>query len=282
MRTACLVTATVSVLLLAACGSESKDSTLSRAEAVKEANAICREATTAITAYVADTAAPSGDAATIAALEQDVNTANTMSKKLDALRLPDEQRADFDRFTQGVRDFAESNGTFITAIKGKDRRGVVVGSDGAVKAGKLAEDAAKAYGLTDCPPPTTATAFANKDKAPAPEEAPAVDPIGSWSGTVTQVNADGKRYRYEAFMTVTGVSDVGAVSGTVRYPSFPCSGNIIYLRSDGDRFFFRERITAREDKCPSGGRIRATVSGDQMAWRWLRGTIKVAGILKRR
>ncbi|MEI2701150.1 MAG: hypothetical protein V9E83_01975 [Baekduia sp.] len=279
MRRSAIVPAVVIALLGAAgCGSGDDGGPLTRAEATAQANAICRAATAKINAYVEGTQAPSAPEETQAALRQDVLVARAASTALSELAVPADGRADFERFATGVSDFADANQTFVSAIDAKDRRGVQAGSRDAVAAGKEAEKGAKAYGLADCPPPTTATAFADKDAA----SAPSVDPVGRWTGEVLQTNADGKQYRYSATMTVAFVGERGVVSGTVRYPSFPCGGDIVYLRTDVDRFYFRERITSNESKCPSGGRIRATVRGDEMAWRWTRGTIAVAGILKRR
>lgn len=124
-------------------------------------------------------------------------------------------------------------------------------------------------------------ALARKTEALAKQIAASRDPIGSWSGKVTQVGANGKRYHYTALMTVRDVNTVGARAGTIRYPAFPCGGTLTLLAQSKNRFVFRENITAGRQRCPTGGQITSIVTSGRMAWHWARANLTVDGTLIR-
>lgn len=155
-------------------------------------------------------------------------------------------------------------------------------SAAAVESAGKAKKGADAYGLDDCPYQTVSVQFLQKDKAAAEKVAAAQDPIGSWSGTVTQFGPGSKRAHYRVFMTIRNVNTVGARAGAIDYPAFPCGGNLQLVSRRGNRFTFLEHITSHPNTCPSGGHISSTVNSGTMAWRWVRKDIVVTGTLRRR
>jgi hypothetical protein len=102
---------------------------------------------------------------------------------------------------------------------------------------------------------------------------------------VTQYGPGNKSYRYPVEMNIEQL-EPGAESGTIRYPTFPCRGQLQLSRSSGDRYVFKERISASGvDRCTAGGTIVATLSGARLAWRWVGDVgdtrVQVLGSLRR-
>ncbi len=267
-------------LFLAGCGGGG-DKTQSRSEVIQKANAICRQATADARAYTTGRASPEGAVQVRAALQKDVDIAKATVTKLDALDPAEEQKADFDHYVSGVKAIADGNQRFIQAIGNGDTAGVKAGSDAAVQGAAQAKKGADAYGLDDCPAQTVSALFAQQQKDKAQSIAAAQDPIGSWSGRVTQFGPGSRRAHYRAFMTVRDVNTLGARAGTVNYPAFPCAGDIRLVARRANRFTFLEHITAHPATCPSGGRISTAVNSGTMAWRWVRKDIVVLGTLHR-
>ena len=267
-------------LILAGCGGGDKQQ--SRSDVITAANAICRQAAAQTQSYTTGRSAPDGDVQVRAALQKEVDIADAAVKQLEALDPTEEQKADFVRFVNGVRGIATGDREFITAIANQDKPAVAKGSAAAVDALSKAKKGADAYGLDDCPYPPISARFGNQSRAAAERVAAAQDPIGSWSGPVTQYGPGSKRYHYRAIMTVRNVNTVGARAGSIRYPSFPCGGVLQLTRRHANRFVFIEHITSNPKTCPSGGRITSTVRSGTMEWRWVRKTIVVLGNLERR
>lgn len=272
-------TALLPLLLLSACG-DGGDDTQSRSEVIQKANAICRQATTQAKAYTADRSAPQGQVQVRAALQEDVDIANATVKRLEALKPAEEQKADFERFVSGLQGIAAGDAQFVKAID--DGSAIKQASDDAVAAAGKSKQGAQAYGLDDCPAQTVSSEFGAKQKAAAVAIAAASDPIGAWTGRVTQFGPGSKTYHYRVLMTIRDVNTIGKKSGLIGYPSFPCAGYIQLTGRSRNRFIFREHIDSNQDKCPSGGRITTIVDSGTMEWRWVRNGLVVNGTLKRR
>jgi hypothetical protein len=281
VRKATFTTLALLALPLAACGGGGAK-TQSRADVVPKANAICRQAGAQAKSYAADRPGPVGSVQVRAALQKDVDIASAAARQLRALDPAEEQKADFDRFVAGVEGIAAGDRRFIRGIHDNDHAGIAAGSAAAVAAAARAKKGADAYGLDDCPYEPVSVRFSRQAKAAALRVAAAQDPIGRWTGRVTQFGPGSKRYHYGAIMTVRNVNTVGALAGAISYPSFPCAGELRLTGRRANRFAFLEHITAHATSCPSGGRITSTVSSGRMAWRWVRKDIVVLGTLTRR
>lgn len=267
-------------LLLAACGGGAK--TQSRSDVVTAADTICRQADREVRSYTAGRAGPVGSVQVRAALQKDVDVADAAVRKLRQLDPAEEQRADFERFVSGLDGIAVGDRRFIKAIRDNDKAGIAAGSAAAVSAAGKAKKGADAYGLGDCPYEPVSVRFSRQAKAAAERVAAAQDPIGAWTGKVTQFGPGSKRYHYRAIMTVRNVNTVGAPAGAISYPSFPCAGDLRLTGRHANRFVFLEHITSHPKTCPSGGRITSTVRSGSMEWRWVRRNIVVLGTLTRR
>jgi hypothetical protein len=98
---------------------------------------------------------------------------------------------------------------------------------------------------------------------------------GSFEGEVTQNDPPG---------TYTVQMELYGSAGSINYPSFPCSGELTFERTDGTTYWYRERITRRPDLCVNGGLIsirRHALGGDtNWEWRWVLGDQVVRGVLR--
>ena len=145
--------------------------------------------------------------------------------------------------------------------------------------------------MTDCPYSTVAVFFARKSDQGGGSDSGTTDTsasgdiIGDWIGRVTQYGPGNKTYRYNVHMNINQL-EPGAVAGTIRYPSFPCTGSLQLSRQSGDRYVFKERITSGASRCTAGGTIVTTVTGERLSWRWVGKVggeaVEVLGSLQRR
>lgn len=89
------------------------------------------------------------------------------------------------------------------------------------------------------------------------------EPIaGVWRGTVEQKGWD----PYSIELTLTGFND-GQTCGSVRYPSFGCSGTLTCLLQEESRFKLIEALES--GSCKNGGVVWVEPSGEQgLAWDW--------------
>jgi hypothetical protein len=271
-----LALAVTPLVTLAACGSGDKGQ--SRSDMIANANGVCDRAERKSEDYARERSSPQGQDQVRAALEADIRIADQAAKELDALDPGAEQKADFERYVAALRGMSAGNREFVQAIGSNDSAGLRDARLHTVEQTGRAKRAAVAYGLDACPYKNVAVQFANAADAQKANR----DPLGTWSGNVIQYGPGEHRSRYRTVMTVRDVSVAGGPAGSIDYPSFPCAGDLQFQGSKGNRYSFRERITSNAKKCTTGGRITATVAGERMGWRWVRGGVEVLGTLRRR
>ena len=106
------------------------------------------------------------------------------------------------------------------------------------------------------------------------------DPVGLWSGRVTQHGPGAYKTSYDVLMKVVGRRP-GDIVGRIGYAPLNCAGELALISVHGASYVYRERILVGRKQCTSGGTIYTTVSGNSMSWRWVAGGVTVRGVLGR-
>jgi hypothetical protein len=65
------------------------------------------------------------------------------------------------------------------------------------------------------------------------------------------------------------------------YPSFPCEGKLIFKRREGERYFFREKLTEGISNCQDKGLVGLKRSGEDLKFSWTKGDALDEGVLSR-
>ena len=286
-----LTTAALSLLCLlglAACGGG--DSGDSKSEVVTKANEICSQAEQQSRAYSEDHDQPQSPEQVNAALTEDAKITKQAADKLDAAE-PARGRQGELRHLRGLT--AKERRSLRPAgqrLEERRRQAFLDSSDQLLDKTDDAKKSADAYGLTDCPYSTVAAFYGGQSNDGGGGTDTSADTggeatIGNWIGRVTQYGPGNKTYRYNVHMNINQMQEA-AIAGTIRYPSFPCSGQLQLQRQSGDRSVFRERITSNIKECTAGGTIVTTANGDRLSWRWVgknaAKNVEVLGSLQRR
>ncbi len=122
--------------------------------------------------------------------------------------------------------------------------------------------------------------------------------VGIWKGLATQNGPGARETRtYPVSMGIEagyGIPPGGGSgevarqywgNGDIRYPSFHCSGRVKIVEAGsgpggiGYRYKLEERIYDGRDKCGSGGTITAVSEGDELDWRWKDDQVEATAIL---
>lgn len=276
------------LLGLTACGGG--DSGDSKAEVVTKANEICSQAEQQSRAYTEDHDQPQSPEQVNAALAEDARITKQVADKLDELDPPEDGKENFDTFVASQQKSAALYDQQVNASKTGDDKEFLNSSEQLLDKTDDAKKSAEAYGLTDCPYSTVAAFYGGQSEdggggSDTSADTGAEATIGRWIGRVTQYGPGDKTYRYTVHMNVNQMQQ-GAIAGTIRYPSFPCSGQLQLQRQSGDRSVFRERITSNIKECTAGGTIVTTANGDRLSWRWVgkneAKSVEVLGSLQRR
>ena len=98
---------------------------------------------------------------------------------------------------------------------------------------------------------------------------------GSFAGEVTQ-NEPPQTFPMEMNL-------YGSI-GNISYPTLRCAGNLVFLRSDGTAYWYRETITHGREACIDGGTIEirphALGGSTNWEWRWSKDDIVVRGVVR--
>jgi hypothetical protein len=295
-----LATTALAALLLTGCGSGGGGSSgaatkqpappagPTQAQIVAAADAICGQADVAAQSFTSGRPAPSTLPQVLLAVTTDRDIADAAVAKLARLTPPAAHRAAFEQFVSGIRGLSAGDAQFLAGLTEINKTVESQGAAAAATAAATAAQGADAYGLIGCPFTTVAEKFRartqateHRNRIAAEKVAAAQDPIGAWSGRVTQYGPGPKRYHYAADMVVRDVNRIGARAGSIAYPAFPCGGYLQLAHRHANRFVFVEHITQHPHACPSGGRITSTVHSGTMHWHWERRNLVVRGTLER-
>jgi hypothetical protein len=283
----------VALPTLAACGDDESKRTLSKPEVIREANHICTDALDKSRGYASSHTQPSNAKEVAAALDETIKNEEPAVAELKKLRPPDEDRQVFE-------DFLSEEEAALTANREQRFAAARLESDEFTRLAARVKyhiirirSHADRYGIdsTKCArvafpfsPPETAASGSN---TPAPsEQSQTTEPPqneqqqseptsvkGSWTGNGTQVTRSREQSSYPIRLTIRRLA-VGAVAGTIDYPTFPCGGLVRLLRGIGDRYVLREDIRYGRRKCDRDGTIVITLSGSRLNFRWSRyGTV---------
>jgi hypothetical protein len=269
---------------LGACGGASGK--LSKAQTIKQADAICQRASDQARQYEAGRVLPTSPEAVIAAIEEDTGIARQAESALRKLDPVSEGRESFDRFVAAQAGIVNANVAQLDASKSRDRDRFQTSSDDLLNATGDSNTAAREYGLGSCPYNPVSAQVGLQAKAQSgtatsqtgSESGGGV--VGQWSGRVTQYGPGHTTLRYAVQMNIVG-STPGEIAGAIRYPSLSCGGQLQLSSAQNNSFVYRERITFGRSECFDGGTILATVSGDSMSWRWVARGSEVLGVLSR-
>jgi hypothetical protein len=260
-----------------------------QAQIAAAADAICGQADIAAQNFVVSRSAPSTLTQVLLAVSTDRDIADAAVAKLTRLHPPPVDRVAFEQFVSAIRGLGAGDAQFLAGLTEVDKTVENQGAAAVATAGAAATRGADAYGLRGCPFDTIAQRFLTQTRAAqlrkrdaAEKVAAARDPVGTWTGDVTQNGPGNKRYHYGADMIVRDVNRIGARAGSIAYPAFPCSGYLQLAGRHANRFVFVEHITQHPHTCPSGGRITSTIHSGTMHWHWERRGLVVKGTLTRR
>jgi hypothetical protein len=85
--------------------------------------------------------------------------------------------------------------------------------------------------------------------------------IGTWQGVGHQTPA-GAHPEWTIVMTI------GAVGGTIDYPSLRCGGKLTQLSRDAVSAQFHETITYGQSACIDGGTVAVKLTKGRLSWVW--------------
>lgn len=84
---------------------------------------------------------------------------------------------------------------------------------------------------------------------------------GKWSGIVDQPGGEISSYTIVMTLESSG-------GGTVDYPDLKCGGTLTRIRSEGEYFFYRERIAYGKETCIDGGTMRLKLQDGKLELYW--------------
>jgi len=88
--------------------------------------------------------------------------------------------------------------------------------------------------------------------------------VGRWKGTISQPGYS----PYPATLQLQTTTS-GAPAGSMSYPSLGCTTRLVFLRKDGESFWFTESILQGRGKCQDGGQIAITLATDgTIGWQY--------------
>jgi len=288
VRYLAVVLTVTAVVAVSACGGGGDDDS----DSVAAANEICREATGSAEAYARDNEAPNTPKQIDAALAEDEKIAKRVASDLEDLEAPDENATEFEAFVDSQSQSAQLYADELQASRDGDPAQFSKAAEQLLDTTGSAKSSAEGAGLTDCPYTPVSVAFVRKQDDEAddreasinrPNQEAETDIRGRWTGRVTQYGPGDKTSRYPVQMNIRQLVP-GAVAGTVRYPTYPCEGQLQLRRANENegRYVFRESIRTGRRLCTAGGTISTTVSGQRLSWRWVGGDdVEVIGSLAR-
>ena len=87
--------------------------------------------------------------------------------------------------------------------------------------------------------------------------------VGSWSGSVLEMQADGQPQVYPIRMLIDANG-----TGTIEYPTLACGGRLTPLGTPGELREFRETLTYGIDKCVDNGTVGVLPRAGKLIWYW--------------
>lgn len=276
----------VATAALAGCGGG--PDALSRGEAVREANALCRAAA----ARMADATGPS----TLAKIRGLAGEKARLHAGLAELSLggPSQPVADY---VAAYEREVEATKKVVDAVERTASLGSAESSEALAAESRAQNDAVSAAdraGLRDCGPrirdATAVHSPVGLGTAPrVTQDGNAVIPgsafVGTWEGTALQIEPGKQTQRYPVYFRIDPNVKEDGGNGGVRYDSFDCLGRVrIYEAGAGPdgfgyRYRLKETILTRRDVCGAGGTIVAVTEGDELDWRWKQRDIEVVAVL---
>jgi hypothetical protein len=244
---------------------------------VAQVNRICEDASDEAREYSSTRPAPRNSRQVAAAVEKTVEIGEDAVDGFEKVEAPADGRAVFQEFVDAQKEALEANRAYEAAAESGDteefgRRGREI-----LSLAKRIKKASDEYGLDTqkcarIPYPFTtgggSSSGGGGGKVPTP--GPAVserDITGRWSGEATQRNKDGTGGSYRMSLTIKPV-DPGAIAGKIRYPTYPCGGDIRFVRREGERYVFKELIRYGKRECDRDATIVVRPSGLRLAFRW--------------
>jgi hypothetical protein len=260
--------------IVAACGGDEEETSLTKAELVERSGAICERAARAAEDYARNHTRPQTPEEIQAALQEDARIARDAVRRLRALQADADDEPAFDRFIAAESAFATANGEQAAAVGANDEAAFTASSESLLAEAERAKKAARSLGISECPWRPVSAVYAN-----GPEGGGGGSLVGAWVGRVTQYESGEETSTYSVVMDITDTSRPGVVAGTTVYPRFGCGGDLTLSEASGSRYVLSERITSGQENC-TGGTIEAEVAGEELSWRWFSEDVEVLGTLQ--